>query len=89
MSAEFDVAFLALPHTLSSAVAGTLLARGIPVIDLSADFRFRNIPLYESVYAVATRALPWPRRRSTSARDPQGGDPEDTPCRRPGCFPTS
>ena len=56
LSAEFDVAFLALPHTLSSSVAGPLLARGIPVIDLSADFRFRSIPLYESVYGVAHKS---------------------------------
>ena len=56
LSAEFDVAFLALPHTLSSSVAGPLLSRGIPVIDLSADFRFRSIPLYESVYGVAHKS---------------------------------
>ena len=52
LSAGFDAAFLALPHTVSAPVAETLLARRIPVVDLSADFRFRSIPLYESVYAV-------------------------------------
>lgn len=53
IEAEFDLAFLALPHTVSSSVAGSLLARGVPVVDLSADFRFRSIPLYESIYGVA------------------------------------
>jgi len=52
LGADFDAAFLALPHTVSSSVAGSLLARGVPVVDLSADFRFRSIPLYESVYGV-------------------------------------
>jgi len=55
-SSDFDLAFLALPHTVSSSVAGELLARGVPVIDLSADFRFRSIPLYESVYGVAHKS---------------------------------
>jgi len=52
LGADFDLAFLALPHTVSSAVAGKLIGRGVPVVDLSADFRFRSIPLYESVYGV-------------------------------------
>ena len=30
----------------------TILPRGARVIDLSADFRFRSLPLYESVYGV-------------------------------------
>src|SRR3972149_3251149 len=45
LSAEFDVAFLALPHTVSSSVAGPLLSRGVPVIDLSADCPRRGIRL--------------------------------------------
>jgi N-acetyl-gamma-glutamyl-phosphate reductase len=56
LGAEFDAAFLALPHTVSSSVAGILLSRGVPVVDLSADFRFRSIPLYESVYGVAHKS---------------------------------
>jgi len=90
LSAEFDVAFLALPHTLSSSVAGPLLSRGIPVIDLSADFRFRSIPLYESVYGVAHKS-------PALAAKAVYGLPEiyRSRIRRtrlaavPGCFPTS
>jgi N-acetyl-gamma-glutamyl-phosphate reductase len=55
-SAGFDAAFLALPHTVSAPVAEALLGRGIPVVDLSADFRFRSIPLYESVYGVTHKS---------------------------------
>jgi len=51
-SEEVDAVFLALPHTVSASVAGEILSRGTRVIDLSADFRFRKIPLYESVYGV-------------------------------------
>jgi len=51
-SEDVDAVFLALPHTVSASVAGEILSRGTRVIDLSADFRFRRIPLYESVYGV-------------------------------------
>jgi N-acetyl-gamma-glutamyl-phosphate reductase len=49
---DVDAVFLALPHTVSAPVAGEILSRGTRVIDLSADFRFRRISLYESVYGV-------------------------------------
>lgn len=49
---DADAVFLALPHTVSASVAGEILPRGVRVIDLSADFRFRSVPLYESVYGV-------------------------------------
>ena len=49
---KFDAAFLALPHTVSQSVAGKLLERGVRVIDLSADFRFRSPAEYEAVYGV-------------------------------------
>ncbi|GAB4364086.1 MAG: N-acetyl-gamma-glutamyl-phosphate reductase [Deltaproteobacteria bacterium] len=52
LDGEFEAAFLALPHTVSQTVAETLLARGVRVIDLSADFRFRDPALYEAVYRV-------------------------------------
>ena len=49
---DADAVFLALPHTVSASVAGEILRHGARVIDLSADFRFRSLPLYESVYGV-------------------------------------
>ncbi|HEU5359698.1 MAG TPA: hypothetical protein VFU42_00915, partial [Candidatus Deferrimicrobiaceae bacterium] len=47
-----DAVFLALPHTVSASVAAEILPQGVRVVDLSADFRFRSIPLYEAVYGV-------------------------------------
>jgi len=87
---KFDLAFLALPHTVSSSVVGPLLERGVPVVDLSADFRFRSIPLYESVYGV-THKCPG------LAKEAVYGLPEvyRDKIRKtrltavPGCFPTS
>jgi N-acetyl-gamma-glutamyl-phosphate reductase len=90
LGGDFEYAFLALPHTVSSSVAGRLLARGVKVVDLSADFRFRSIPLYESVYGVSHKApelaakavygLPEAHRRELRRASLVAV---------PGCFPTS
>ena len=56
-----DVAFLAVPHTASLGMAPGLLARGVSVIDLSADFRLKDPAVYERWYKTphtASRLLP-------------------------------
>src|SRR5262245_44861834 len=45
-----DVAFLCLPHGASAKTAEALLAKGVKVIDLSADFRLQNLALYTRWY---------------------------------------
>lgn len=45
-----DVAFLALPHGTAAETARPLLDRGLTVLDLSADFRLRDLPTYEGHY---------------------------------------
>jgi N-acetyl-gamma-glutamyl-phosphate reductase len=49
-AARIDVAFLALPHKLPMAIAPGLLQRKIKVVDLSADFRFKDATAYEACY---------------------------------------
>lgn len=49
---SLDVVFLALPHSAAMAVARPLLERGTPVIDFSADYRFRDGAVYEHWYGV-------------------------------------
>lgn len=51
-----DVAFLCLPHTQSFLVAPALLERGIKVIDLSGDFRYDDVNIYEKWYDVEHKA---------------------------------
>lgn len=48
-----DVVFAALPHGASGEICGKLFDKGLKVIDLSADFRYNDIGLYESTYKVA------------------------------------
>lgn len=49
-----DVVFLALPHGVSMQVAGEFLHADKKVIDLSADFRLRDVGIYEQWYGEHT-----------------------------------
>ncbi|GMU46550.1 MAG: N-acetyl-gamma-glutamyl-phosphate reductase [Porticoccaceae bacterium] len=85
-----DLVFFATPHGVAQATVPALLARGVKVIDLSADFRIRSVPLWERWYgqthgcpelvAEAVYGLPeFNRERIRGARL--------IAC--PGCYPTS
>ena len=45
-----DVIFLALPHTKSQDPVATCVKAGKPVVDLSADYRLKNVDIYEKWY---------------------------------------
>ncbi len=47
-----DVVFTALPHGVSHEVIKELHAKGLKVIDLSGDFRYNDIKVYEEWYGV-------------------------------------
>jgi len=47
-----DLIFLALPHTVSMDIVPKLLAAGKKVIDLSADYRLKDIKVYKQFYNV-------------------------------------
>jgi N-acetyl-gamma-glutamyl-phosphate reductase len=49
-----DVAFTALPHKTAMEAVGELARADVPVVDLSADFRFRDRSLYEQWYVPHT-----------------------------------
>ncbi|HEY0755548.1 MAG TPA: N-acetyl-gamma-glutamyl-phosphate reductase [Ktedonobacteraceae bacterium] len=48
--AQTDLAFVCLPHAAAAETVVELLAQGIKVVDLSADFRLRNVATYEKWY---------------------------------------
>lgn len=47
---EADVVMSALPHGQSAAVLDNLAQRGLPVLDLSADYRFPDPGVYQAAY---------------------------------------
>lgn len=84
-----DVVFLALPHKLSMAVAPDLIHAGKKVIDLSADFRFRNAETYEQAYQPHSAKDLLPQTvygLSEIYRDRIGSAQL---VGNPGCYPTS
>jgi N-acetyl-gamma-glutamyl-phosphate reductase len=50
INAKCDLVFLALPHTVSMEMVPALLKAGKRVIDLSADYRLKDIRVYEQFY---------------------------------------
>ena len=48
-----DLVFAALPHGHSQRLAATILDRGIPFVDLGADFRLDDAATYERWYGHA------------------------------------
>jgi N-acetyl-gamma-glutamyl-phosphate reductase len=90
METSADVIFLALPHKVSQEYAVPCYNAGKIVIDLSADFRFEDVSLYENTYAISHQAkdlnersvygLPELYREKIRASRMIGA---------PGCYPTS
>jgi N-acetyl-gamma-glutamyl-phosphate reductase len=87
---DVDVAFLALPHGASAPLAAGLLARGMTVVDIGADFRLRDPDDYATWYGAAHPhpemlgdavygLTEWSRERLAGARL----------IANPGCYPTA
>ena len=84
------IVFLALPHGVATEYARPLVAAGLRVIDLSADFRIKNVATYQEFYGEAHRA---PELAAMSVyglpeiyRDQIRGAQLVA---SPGCYPTS
>lgn len=85
-----DVVFLCLPHAASAATAVRALHAGCKVIDLSADFRLKDLATYEKWYKVshpAPHLLGAAVYGLTELARPAVQTAELVAC--PGCYPTS
>ncbi|MHC4720974.1 MAG: N-acetyl-gamma-glutamyl-phosphate reductase [Planctomycetota bacterium] len=52
LGAEADVALCCLPHKVSMGFVPKLLAAGVKVVDFSADYRLKDVTVYEEFYEV-------------------------------------
>ncbi|MES2039176.1 MAG: N-acetyl-gamma-glutamyl-phosphate reductase [Pseudomonadota bacterium] len=87
---ECDVVFFATPHGVAMAQAPELLAAGVKVIDLAADFRMKNVAEFEKWYGIphtctdildeAVYGLPELNRAAIKTARVVGN---------PGCYPTT
>ena len=85
-----DLVFFATPNTTAMSQAEELLAAGVRIIDLAADFRIKDIPTWEQWYG-ATHACPalvaeavygLPELNREAIRDARL-------VANPGCYPTA
>ncbi|GAA0129276.1 N-acetyl-gamma-glutamyl-phosphate reductase [Methanococcus maripaludis] len=84
---DSDIVFCATPHGASMAIVLTLHEKGINVIDLSGDYRFEDIDMYESWYGLkhsgkidsAVYGLPELHREKIK---------KSKTIANPGCYPT-
>ncbi len=88
---EADFVFLALPHHTSAEKAAAILERApqTKVIDLSADFRLRDVPTYEAWYG--QHPAPYLIREAVYGLPELYRDKLNTNVRlvaNPGCYPT-
>ncbi len=90
LKAKCECVFLALPHTVSQQFVPELISGGLKVIDLSADYRFKDAKIYEQYYRVSHKS---PHLLSQAVyglpevyRDQIKGS---NLIANPGCYPTS
>lgn len=87
---ECDVVFFATPHGVAMAQAPELMAAGVKIIDLAADFRMKNVAEFEKWYGIphtctdilaqAVYGLPELNREAIKTAKVIGN---------PGCYPTT
>jgi N-acetyl-gamma-glutamyl-phosphate reductase len=87
--AEVDAAVVAYPHGAAAEIVAELVRRGVRVVDLSADFRLRDLALYEEWYRphpepelIASAVYGLPERYREEIRDAEL-------VANPGCYPTA
>jgi N-acetyl-gamma-glutamyl-phosphate reductase len=87
--AEVDAAVVAYPHGASAGLVSELRGRGVRIVDLSADFRLRDVATYEQWYrehpvpdmlGEAVYGLPERYRDAIRGADLVAN---------PGCYPTA
>ncbi len=88
VSASADVAFCALPHGASAALAPALLETGVKVIDLAGDFRL-PASAYPDWYGFEHPAADWLGKAIYGLPELFGDQlPGAQLIANPGCFPT-
>ena len=89
------IALLCLPNGISSTLTRGLLEKGVKVIDLSADYRYKSLDQWKKVYS--NEAFIYKRSDDDLCKEAVYGLPEinkNEICKArliacPGCYPTS
>ncbi|AQQ71468.1 N-acetyl-gamma-glutamyl-phosphate reductase [Limihaloglobus sulfuriphilus] len=89
LASRADVALCCLPHKVSMSYVPEILKRGVKVVDFSADYRLKDLSIYEKYYV--------PHTDPENIKQAVYGLPElyreqiktASLVANPGCFPTS
>lgn len=84
-----DIIFTALPHKLPMEIIPKIVAQGKKVVDLSADFRFRNVSEYEAFYQPHTAKALLERAVYGLCEVYADSIKHADVIGNPGCYPTS
>jgi N-acetyl-gamma-glutamyl-phosphate reductase len=85
-----DVVFAALPHTVAGQHARDWISRGAVVVDMSADFRLRDVAAYERWYKVTHPAPDLCGEAVYALPELPGVNLADADLiAAPGCYPTA
>lgn len=89
IAGRVDFAFTALPHGASTPVVATLVEAGVRVIDVGADFRFRNLDVYTKWYGGHGSASLNAEAVYGLVEHARGAIAGARLVANPGCYPTS
>lgn len=87
---DADVVLCALPHTVAASHADAWLSAGKVVVDMSADFRLRDVGLWERTYGVTHPAPELTKRAVYGLVELHRDELRDANLiAAPGCYPTA
>ncbi len=87
---QCDVVFFATPNGIAMQQAPALLEAGVRVIDLAADFRIRDVAVWEKWYGMAHASPDWVERAVYGLPEVnRAAIREARIVANPGCYPTA
>ena len=87
---ECDVVFYATPHGVAMAQTPTLLASGVKVIDLAADFRLQDVAVFEQWYKMPHSCADILKQAVYGIPELNRDDVKNAKViGNPGCYPTT
>lgn len=90
LAKECDLVFLAIPHGAAMEMGATMVDKGCKVVDLSADYRLRDVATYEAWYAVKHTRTSHIAKAVYGLPELYGKDIASASLiANPGCYPTA
>ena len=85
-----DLVFFATPHGVAMRMAPELLARGVRVVDLSADFRLQDLDVWTRWYGMPHESEDWVKQAVYGLPEVARNAIRDARLvANPGCYPTA